>query len=121
MIVKDNTNKVYTELSEHIKALYPTLKSGQTYSENVKLPYMYFTSFDGTTALSDLSNNEVARNVAYQIEVYSDTGLNFARKISNDIREYMIGQGYRCRAFLPLDSQDSKVSRFVSRYARLDV
>lgn len=119
-MVEDKNNKIFTELTEHIKSLYPKLNTGSNYNEKVKLPFMHFYQFDGTTALVDLSNNEVGVNLAFQIDVYNDTGMNLARKISDDIRLYMIQNGFRCRTFMPMYSS-SNVSRFVARYARLDV
>ena len=120
-MVKDKTNQIYTELYNYMKSLYPSLKGGTTYNENeVKLPFMYFYLLDAPTKLTDLSNNEVGINLAFQIEVYTDKGSSQARKMANEIRQYMISQGFRCRNFMPIPSP-SNVSRFVGRYERLDV
>ena len=121
MMVSDKHTKIYTELFNYMKSLYPSLKGGTTYDEgSVKLPYMYFFQLDGSTRLTDLSNNEVGINLAFQIEVYTDQGTSQARKMANDIRAHMIQEGFRCRNFMPIIN-GSKVSRFVARYERLDV
>ena len=106
---------------EFLKGIYPNVKSGTTYNETkVKLPYVYFFMFDCSTGATTLSNTEDAVNLGYQIEVYTDAGLNHARKISSDIRAFMINEGFTCRDFIPIQSA-SNVSRFVARYVRLDV
>ena len=120
-MVSDKTNKIYTELYEYMKNEYPTLKGGQTYDEGkVKLPFMHFFQLDAPTKLTDLSNNEVGVNLAYQIDVYNNQGVNQVREMSNKIRSYMISQGFRCKNFMPIIN-GSNVSRFVARYERLDV
>ena len=120
-MVSDKNNQIYTELYEYMKDLYPTLKGGSTYEEGkTKLPFMFFFQLDAPTKLKDLSNNEVGINLAFQIEIYSDNGMNDARKIANSVREYMIADGFRCKAFNP-DQSSSNVSRFVTRFQRLDV
>ena len=120
-MVSDKTNKIYTELMTYMKEKYPNLRGGQTYNEtNVKLPYLYFYLLDSPTGATTLSNTEEAVNLSFQIEIYSDAGNNHARKISLDVKEYMIGEGFICRNFLPIQTA-SNVSRFVGRYERLDV
>lgn len=106
---------------EYLKDTYPKISGGQNYNENkVKLPYVYFFLGDMPTALDDLSNNEVGVKPMYQIEVYTDQGMNQARKIATDVRTFMIQNGFKCRNFMPIQST-SNVSRFVGRYVRLDV
>lgn len=96
------------------------MNGGQTYSEKSHLPYMHFVLLDAPTKLTTLSNTEDGVNLAFQIDIYTDTGMNMARKISTAIRTYMIEEGFRCRTFMPI-IQPTNVSRFVSRYERLDV
>lgn len=120
-MVKDNTNKIFTELMDYMKDLYPKMYGGQVYNETkVKLPFIYFYQFDAQTALDDLSNNEVGVKFAYQIEVYTDEGSNKAREIASAVREYMISIGYKCRNFMPLQTT-TNVKRFVGRYEKLEV
>ena len=120
-MVKDNTNKIYTELMEYVKDIYPKIYSGQTYDENKpKLPYIYFYQIDAPTALDDLSNNEVGVKFAYQIEVYTDNGINKAKEIATVVRTYMISIGFKCRNFMPIQTL-TNVKRFVGRYEKLEV
>jgi hypothetical protein len=120
-MVKDKTNQVYTELIQYLKSLYPKLNGGTEYpSSEPKLPYLYFFQLDAPTKLDDLSNNEVGVKPIYQVEVYTDTGMNSARKIANDARTFMIENGFRCKNFMPIQVP-SNVSRFVGRYERLEV
>lgn len=120
-MVKDKTNQIYTELVEAIRDSYPSLKSGMTYPETTpKFPYLYFFQIDAPTALRTLSNTEDGVNLAFQIEIYSDKGMNDARKIANEVRAYMIGEGFECKTFMP-SQQPSNVSRFLTRFRRLDV
>lgn len=105
----------------YMKDIYPQIKSGTAYDENkVKLPYLYFFQIDGSTKLMDLSNNEVGVDLAFQIELYSDKGMNEARKMAYDVRAYMEAEGFRCRRFIP-SQQLSNVSRFITVFYRLDV
>ena len=120
-MVQDKNNKIYTELLQSMKVIYPALNGGTVLpDEPPKFPYMYFKQIDGATRLTTLSNTEDGINLAFQIEVYTDKGMNLARKISNSIREYMVSEGFRVRVFNPLQT-GSNVSRFVGRYERLDV
>ena len=120
-MVKDKTNKVYTELIQYLKSIYPKIEGGTTYSEtDVHFPYVYFFQLDSPTVLTTLSNTEDGVRNVYQVEVYTDTGTNSARKIASDIRSHMISEGFRCMNFMPIVTP-SNVSRFVARYGRLDV
>ena len=120
-MVKDRTNQVYTELIQYLKDYYPKIYGGTTYPEDLpKLPYVYFFQLDAPTTLTTLSNTEDGVTTSYQVEVYTDTGMNSARKIANDIRTFMITNGFRCTNFMPI-TRPSNVSRFVARYRRLDV
>ena len=120
-MVTDKQNKIYTELMDYMKDIYPQIKGGTTYDENkVKLPYLYFFQIDGSTKLMDLSNNEVGVNLAFQIEVYSTDGKDKTRKMANSVRAFMIENGFRCKPFMPYQSS-SNVSRFIMRFERLDV
>ena len=119
-MVKDKTNQIYTELVQSLKDEYPKLKSGQVYPDTPpKLPYLYFFQIDAPTVLRTLSNTEDGVNLAFQIEVYSDKDMNDARTIANKVRAYMIGEGFECKTFMP--SQQPSVSRFITRFSRLDV
>lgn len=118
-MVKDKNNKIFDNLITYMRTIYPSLKGGE-YQENPKLPYMYFTQIDGSTRDTTLSNTEESINLAFQIEIYTDMGMNYARKMANDVREYMIKDGFRCKNFMPMNTF-SNVSRFVARYERLDV
>lgn len=119
-MVEDTHNKTYTELSTYMQAIYPYLNCGTEYETEDDLPYLYFYQIDATTKDTTLSNTEESVNVAYQIEIYTNSGMNDARSIANDVRNYMIGQGFMCRTFRPIQSP-SNVSRFVARYERLEV
>lgn len=120
-MVSDKTNRIFTELLEYLREIYPKVYGGQSYNEtNVKLPYVYFFMGDMPTTLVDLSNNEVGVSPMYQIEVYTDKGLNEARKMSMDVRSFMTSNGFRCRTFTP-SQLPTNVSRFIGRYERLDV
>jgi hypothetical protein len=120
-MVKDNHNKVYTELMTYLKGLYPDIVGSTVYSETApKFPYVYFFLVDAPTALTTLSRTEDGINTSYQIEVYSDKGSSTTRKISNSIRAFMVGQGFICRRFRPIE-RGSAISQFISIYERLDV
>ena len=120
-MVADKNNKIYTDLLNYMRGLYPNFYGGTEYNEgNKKFPFLYFTQIDGSTVDVTLSNTEESINLAFQIEVYTDGGTNLARKMSNDVRNYMISEGFHCKNFMPLTTF-SNVSRFVGRYERLDV
>lgn len=120
-MVKDNHNKVYTELMTYLKGLYPDIVGSTVYSETApKFPYVFFFQVDAPTALTTLSQTEDGVSVSYQVEVYSDKGSNTARKISNSVRLFMTDQGFVCRRFRPIE-RNSAISQFVSIYNRLDV
>ena len=118
-MVQDKNNKIYTELIEYLREIYPKMYGGQKSETPTKLPYIYFFQIDGSTRLTTLSNTEDGINLAFQIEVYSGEGRDDARKIANSIREFMIADGFKCRTFMP--DQSSSVSRFITRFERLDV
>ena len=119
-MVDDKSNAIYTKLLRHMQGLYPALKGGTNFDEKVKLPYMHFQQLDASTRLTTLSNTEDGINLAFQIDVYTNNGMNMARNMANDIRAYMVSDSFRCRTFMPIQ-QPSNVSRFVGRYERLDV
>ncbi len=119
-MVQDKNNKIYTELIEHLRDIYPKISGGQKSDSPTTLPYIYFFQIDGSTRLTTLSNTEDGVNLAFQIEVYTDKGKDEARKIANSIREFMITDGFKCRTFMP-DQSSSNVSRFLTRFERLDV
>lgn len=117
-MVQDKVNKIYTDLYNHMKSLYPKLGGGTEYNEKVKLPFMHFFLIDNPTVLTTLSNTEDGTNLSFQIDVY--TKDDNEREMANDIRSYMISEGFTCRQFMPFQ-QSSDVSRFVTRFRRLDV
>ena len=121
-MVKDNHNKVYTELMTYLKSLYPDIVGSTVYSETApKFAYVYFFLVDAPTALTTLSQTEDGIDTSYQIEVYSDKGSYTTRKISYSIRAFMTEQqGFNCRRFRPIE-RGSSISQFVSIYDRLDV
>jgi len=119
-VVSDKTNKIYTGLVEFLKEYHPKVKCGTSYSETVKLPYVYFFLLDEPTRLTTLSNTEDGVNLVYQIEVYTTDGSDKTRKIAHDIRSYMVGLGFKIRTFMPVQTP-SNISRFVIRCERLDV
>lgn len=120
-MVSDKSNQIYTDLMEYMRDIYPNVKGGTSYNETkVKLPYIYFFLLDEITGATTLSNTEDAVSLSYQIEVYTDAGMNQTRKMAQDIRTFMIEQGFICRTFTPIQTA-SNVSRFVGRYERLDV
>jgi len=120
-MVKDNHNKVYTELMTYLKTVYPTITGSTTYSdEEPHFPYVYFFEVDAPTRLTTLSQTEDGIETSYQIEVYSNKGTNDARKISNTVRHFMTDNGFNCERFRPIQ-RASAISRFVMIYSRLDV
>ena len=120
-MVKDKTNQIYTELTQAMRDIYPSLKSGMVYPETEpKCPYLYFFQIDAPTALTTLSNTEDGIDPSYQIELYSDKGMNDARKMANEVRAYMTGEGFKCKRFTPSQTP-SNVSRFITIFKRLDV
>lgn len=119
-MVADKNNKIYTELLDYMKSYYPALSGGTAFSGKVELPYLHFIFLDAPTRLTTLSNTEDGVNLAFQIDIYTDSGLTMARKMAYDVRNYMIEMGFRCVTFMPI-VQPQNVSRFVGRYERLDV
>ena len=120
-MVSDKTNKLFTELMNYMRSIYPNVLGGTSYNETkVKLPFVYFFILDEPTRSLTLGNDEAVVNVIYQIEVYTESGQNQTRKMAWDIRNFMIANGFNCRTFMPVQSS-SNVSRFVGRYERLDV
>lgn len=120
-MVADRHNKVYTELLTYLKTIYPDIKGGTTFNEsNAKLPYMYFFLIDEPTVLTTLSQTEDGVDTSYQIEIYSDKGTDYTRRVSSAVREFMISHGFICQRFRPIQ-RASSISRFVAIYSRLDV
>lgn len=119
-MVKDNHNKVYSDLLTYLKTVYPEIEGGTEFTDTPsKLPYLYFFEVDASTRLTTLSQTEDGVDTSYQIEVYTK-GSNKGRQISNKIREYMVKNGFICRRFRPIQ-RASDISRFVAIYSRLDV
>ena len=105
---------------EYLREEYSPIYGGQKSDSAPKLPYVYFFQIDGATELTTLSDTEDGISLAFQIEVYTDKGMNEARKIANSIRTYMIQNSFKCRTFIP-DQSSLNVSRFLTRFRRLDV
>lgn len=119
-MVTDKHNKIYTELLQHMKDTYPTIKGGTEYKDTPpSLPYMYFFQIDASTRLTTLSDTEDGINLAFQIEFYGK-GKDEVRKMANTARSFMISEGFRCQAFMP-SQVPTNVSRFLTRFGRLDV
>ena len=121
-MVQDKNNMIFTNLMDYLKTEYPKIDGG-TKADTEKIPsfpYVYFFQIDASTRLTTLSNTEDGINLAFQIEVYTDKGINKAREISNAIRNFMIEEGFICQTFNPVQIP-SNVSRFIARYGRLDV
>ncbi len=121
-MVTDNFNAYYTKLLTGLQEDYPSLKGGTVYKETPSsFPYLYFKQTDAPTASYNLRNGEEAVSLNLQVEIYSTTGANDARKISNAARAIMTGMGFKCSFFEPVENADSSVYRIVSRYDRIEV
>ena len=117
-MVKDRTNKYYTELLDllNIKGSQEVMTTPATF------PFLYFQTIGMPTAARTLSNTEDAVDVTYQIEVYSNKSKEQAKDLAYKAREYMIGQGFRCSYYQPMENAaDSKIRRHVGRYDKLEV
>lgn len=116
-MVKDRTNKYYTELLE----LLNVKGSQEVRTTPASFPHLYFLTIGMPTAARTLSNTEDAVSANYQIEVYSNKSKEEAKELAYKVREYMIGQGFRCSYYQPTENAaDSNVRRHVARYDKLE-
>lgn len=120
-MVKDNVNKYYTDLLLFLQETYSGLKGSTAYKVTPpSFPHLYFRQIGGDTALSTLSNTEDGINLGLEIKFYSKTASE-ARKIANSAREYMVGIGFRCDYFSPVENvSDTSISQFLTRFSKLD-
>lgn len=120
-MVKDNVNKYYTDLLLFLQETYSGLKGSTVYKAiPPSFPHLYFRQIGGDTALSTLSNTEDGINLGLEIKSYSKTASE-ARKIANSTREYMVGIGFHCDYFSPVENvSDTSISQFLTRFSKLD-
>ena len=84
-------------------------------------PYMYFKQIGGSGALPTLSNTEDGINLVLEIKFYSNKTASEARKIANSAREYMVGIGFHCDYFSPVENvSDTSISQFLARFSKLE-
>lgn len=121
-MVKDHVNAYFTGLLEYLQLQYSSLKGGQVYKATPpSFPYMYLKQIDGSTALTTLSGTEEGINLGLEIKFYSNKSISEVRKIANSAREYMIGTGFHCDYFSPVENiSDSSISQFLTRFSKLD-
>lgn len=121
-MVKDHVNAYFTGLLEYLQSQYSSLKGGQVYKATPpSFPYMYLKQIDGSTALTTLSGTEEGINLGLEIKFYSNKSISEVRKIANSAREYMIGTGFECNYFSPVENiSDSSISQFLTRFSKLD-
>lgn len=121
-MVKDNVNKYYTDLLLFLQETYSGLKGSTAYKATPpSFPHLYFRQIGGNTALSTLSNTEDGINLGLEIKFYSNKTASEARKIANSAREYMVGIGFHCDYFSPVENvSDTSISQFLTRFSKLD-
>ena len=121
-MVKDNFNQYYTNLLTFLQSKYIGLKGSTKKSDAPpSFPHMYFRQIGGETALKTLSGTEEGINLGIEIKIYSNNSSSEARKIANSIREHMIGNGFQCDYFSPMDNiSDSSIDQFLLRFSKLD-
>lgn len=121
-MVKDNVNLYFTNLLKDLKNKYSGLKGGQVFKATPpSFPYMYFKQIGGSGALPTLSNTEDGINLGLEIKFYSNKTASEARKIANSAREYMVGIGFHCDYFSPVENvSDTSISQFLARFSKLE-
>lgn len=121
-MVKDNVNLHFTNLLKDLQNKYSGLKGGQVFKATPpSFPYMYFKQIGGSGALPTLSNTEDGINLGLEIKFYSNTTASEARKIANSAREYMVGIGFHCDYFSPVENvSDTSISQFLARFSKLE-
>ena len=111
--------------SEEYKAIMNwayNLKGGQVYKATPpSFPYMYFKQIGGDGALSTLSNTEDGINLGLEVKFYSNKSASEVRKLANSAREYMVGIGFHCDYFSPVENvSDTSISQFLTRFSKLE-
>lgn len=121
-MVKDNVNLYFTNLLKDLQNKYSGLKGGQVFKATPpSFPYMYFKQIRGSGALPTLSNTEDGINLGLEIKFYSNKTASEARKIANSAREYMVGIGFHCDYFSPVENvSDTSISQFLARFSKLE-
>lgn len=121
-MVKDNVNLYFTNLLKDLQNKYSGLKGGQVFKATPpSFPYMYFKQIGGSGALPTLSNTENGINLGLEIKFYSNKTASEARKIANSAREYMVGIGFHCDYFSPVENvSDTSISQFLARFSKLE-
>lgn len=121
-MVKDNVNLYFTNLLKDLQNKYSGLKGGQVFKATPpSFPYMYFKQIGGSGALPTLSNTEDGINLGLEIKFYSNKTTSEARKIANSAREYMVGIGFHCDYFSPVENvSDTSISQFLARFSKLE-
>ncbi|MDU6919776.1 MAG: hypothetical protein E6386_00905 [Roseburia hominis] len=121
-MVKDNVNLYFTNLLKDLQNKYSGLKGGQVFKATPpSFPYMYFKQIGGSGALPTLSNTEDGINLGLEIKFYSNKTASEARKIANSAREYMVGIGFHCDYFSPVENvSDTSISQFLARFSKLE-
>lgn len=121
-MVKDNVNLYFTNLLKDLQNKYSGLKGGQVFKATPpSFPYMYFKQIGGSGALPTLSNTEDGINLGLEIKFYSNKTASEARKIANSAREYMVGIGFHCDYFSPVENvSDTSISEFLARFSKLE-
>ena len=121
-MVKDNVNLDFTNLLKDLQNKYSGLKGGQVFKATPpSFPYMYFKQIGGSGALPTLSNTEDGINLGLEIKFYSNKTATEARKIANSAREYMVGIGFHCDYFSPVENvSDTSISQFLARFSKLE-
>jgi hypothetical protein len=122
MSVKDNFNSYYTKLFTGLKESYSSIKGSTVYKATPpSFPHIYFKQIDGSTALTTLSSTEEGMNLGIEVQIYSSTSATDARKIANTTRGIMIGLGFTCSYFEPVENTgDTSIYRFVTRFEKLE-
>lgn len=121
-MVNDNVNLYFTNLLKDLQNKYSGLKGGQVFKATPpSFPYMYFKQIGGSGALPTLSNTEDGINLGLEIKFYSNKTASEARKIANSAREYMVGIGFHCDYFSPVENvSDTSISQFLARFSKLE-
>ena len=121
-MVKDNVNLYFTNLLKDLQNKYSGLKGGQVFKATPpSFPYMYFKQIGGSGALPTLSNTEDGINLGLEIKFYSNKTASEARNIANSAREYMVGIGFHCDYFSPVENvSDTSISQFLARFSKLE-
>lgn len=121
-MVKDNVNLYFTNLLKDLQKQYSSLKGGQVYKATPpSFPYMYFKQIGGDGALSTLSNTEDGINLGLEVKFYSNKSASEVRKLANSAREYMVGTGFHCDYFSPVENvSDTSISQFLTRFSKLE-